>query len=40
MRANVATIAVQAAELVVQKRLDETAQRALVDEYLNRASQN
>jgi F-type H+-transporting ATPase subunit b len=40
MRANVATIAVQAAELVVQKRLDEAAQRALVDEYLNRASQN
>jgi F-type H+-transporting ATPase subunit b len=40
MRASVATIAVQAAELVVQKRLDEAAQRSLVDEYLNRASQN
>ena len=40
MRASVATIAVKAAELVVQKRLDETAQRAIVEEYLNRASQN
>jgi F-type H+-transporting ATPase subunit b len=40
MRSNVATIAVQAAELVVQKRLDEATQRAIVDEYLNRASQN
>ena len=40
MRASVATIAVQAAELVVQKRLDEGAQRAIVEEYLNRASQN
>jgi F-type H+-transporting ATPase subunit b len=40
MRSSVAAIAVQAAELVVQKRLDEGAQRAIVDEYLNRASQN
>jgi F-type H+-transporting ATPase subunit b len=40
MRASVVTIAVQAAELVVQKRLDEGAQRAIVEEYLNRASQN
>jgi F-type H+-transporting ATPase subunit b len=40
MRASVATIAVQAAEAVVQKRLDAAAQRAIVDEYLNRASQN
>jgi F-type H+-transporting ATPase subunit b len=40
MRSSVATIAVQAAELVVQKRLDEGAQRAIVDEFLNRASQN
>jgi F-type H+-transporting ATPase subunit b len=40
MRSSVATIAVKAAELVVQKRLDESAQRAIVEEYLNRASQN
>jgi F-type H+-transporting ATPase subunit b len=40
MRSSVATIAVQAAEIVVQKRLDAAAQRAIVDEYLNRASQN
>ena len=41
MRASVATIAVQAAEAVVQKRLDEGAQRSIVDEYLNRVgSQN
>jgi F-type H+-transporting ATPase subunit b len=40
MRSQVATIAVQAAEAVVQKRLDAAAQRAIVDEYLNRASQN
>jgi F-type H+-transporting ATPase subunit b len=40
MRTTVATIAVQAAELVVQKRLDEAGQRAIVDEYLNRASRN
>jgi F-type H+-transporting ATPase subunit b len=40
MRASVSAIAVQAAELVVQKRFDEATQRAIVDEYLNRASQN
>lgn len=41
MRTSVATIAVQAAEAVVQKRLDEGAQRSIVDEYLNRVgSQN
>jgi F-type H+-transporting ATPase subunit b len=40
MHSSVATIAVQAAELVVQKRLDEATQRAIVDEFLNRASQN
>ena len=41
MRGSVATIAVQAAEAVVQKRLDESAQRSIVDEYLNRVgSQN
>ena len=40
LRTSVATIAVQAAEVVVQKRLDVAAQRAIVDEYLNRASQN
>jgi F-type H+-transporting ATPase subunit b len=40
MRSTVATIAVQAAEVVVQKRLDAAGQRAIVDEYLNRASQN
>lgn len=41
MRSNVATIAVQAAEAVVQKPLDAGASRAIVDEYLNRAvSQN
>jgi F-type H+-transporting ATPase subunit b len=40
MRSTVSSIAVQAAELVVQKRLDEASQRAVVDEYLNRASQN
>ena len=40
MRSSVSSIAVQAAELVVQKRLDEAAQRAIVDDFLNRASQN
>jgi F-type H+-transporting ATPase subunit b len=40
LRGTVATIAVQAAEIVVQKRLDEAAQRATIDEYVNRASQN
>ena len=40
MRSSVATIAVQAAEAVVQKPLDAGAQRPIVDEYLNRASQN
>jgi F-type H+-transporting ATPase subunit b len=40
MRSTVATIAVEAAGLVVQKHLDEATQRAIVDEYLNRASQN
>jgi F0F1-type ATP synthase membrane subunit b/b' len=41
MRSNVAAIAVQAAEAVVQKPLDAGASRAIVDEYLNRAvSQN
>lgn len=41
MRGSVATIAVQAAEAVVQKRLDENAQRSIVDDYLNRVgSQN
>jgi F-type H+-transporting ATPase subunit b len=40
MRASVSSIAVQAAGLVVQKHLDETAQRAIVDDFLNRASQN
>jgi len=41
MRTNVVTIAVQAAEAVVQKPLDVAAQRPLVEEYLNRVgSQN
>jgi F-type H+-transporting ATPase subunit b len=41
LRESVATIAVQAAEAVVQKRLDETAQRRIVEEYLSRVgSQN
>lgn len=40
MRSSVATIAVQAAEAVVQKPLDAGAQRQIVDDYLNRASQN
>ena len=41
VRSNVATIAVQAAEAVVQKRLDAVAQRQIVDDYLNRVgSQN
>jgi F-type H+-transporting ATPase subunit b len=40
LRDQVADIAVQAAEAVVQKRLDAGAQRAIVEEYLNRASQN
>jgi F-type H+-transporting ATPase subunit b len=40
MRSNVATIAVQAAEAVVQKRLDAVAQRQVVDDYLNRVSPN
>ena len=40
MRTNVATIAVQAAEAVVQKRLDAVAQRQIVDDYLNRVSPN
>ena len=40
MRSDVTTIAVQAAEIVVQKRLDAGAQRAIVDEFLNRSSQN
>jgi len=41
MRDSVATIAVQAAQAVVQKPLDAGAQRATVDEYLNRVgSQN
>lgn len=41
MRSSVVTIAVQAAEAVVQKRLDEGAQRSIVDDYLNRVgSQN
>jgi F-type H+-transporting ATPase subunit b len=41
MRSSVATIAVQAAEAVVQKRLDENAMRSIVDDYLNRVgSQN
>lgn len=41
MRDSVASIAVQAAQAVVQKPLDAGAQRAAVDEYLNRAgSQN
>jgi F-type H+-transporting ATPase subunit b len=40
LRDQVTDIAVQAAEAVVQKRLDAGAQRAIVEEYLNRASQN
>lgn len=40
LRGSVATIAVQAAEAVIQKPLDAGAQRAIVDEYLSRASQN
>jgi len=41
MRESVAAIAVQAAQAVVQKPLDVGAQRATVDEYLNRVgSQN
>jgi F-type H+-transporting ATPase subunit b len=40
LRDEVADIAVQAAEAVVQKRLDAGAQRAIVEEYLNHASQN
>lgn len=41
MRESVAAIAVQAAQAVVQKPLDAGAQRAIVDEYLNRVgSQN
>jgi F-type H+-transporting ATPase subunit b len=40
MRSTVASIAVQAAGLVVQKPLDEARQRAIVDEYLDRASRN
>ena len=41
MRGTVATIAVQAAEAVIQKPLDVNASRAIVDEYLNRVgSQN
>jgi len=41
MRSNVVTIAVQAAEAVVQKPLDAAAQRPIVEEYLNRVgSQN
>lgn len=40
MRSGVATIAVQAAEAVVQKRLDAVTQRQIVDEYLNRVSPN
>ena len=41
MRESVASIAVQAAQAVVQKPLDAGAQRATVDEYLNRVgSQN
>jgi F-type H+-transporting ATPase subunit b len=41
MRSNVVTIAVQAAEAVVQKPLDVDAQRPIVEEYLNRVgSQN
>lgn len=41
MRSNVVTIAVQAAEAVVQKPLDVAAQRPIVEEYLNRVgSQN
>lgn len=41
MRESVAAIAVQAAQAVVQKPLDPGAQRATVDEYLNRVgSQN
>ena len=41
MRESVAAIAVQAAQAVVQKPLDAGAQRATVDEYLNRVgSQN
>jgi F-type H+-transporting ATPase subunit b len=40
MRSNVATIAVQAAEAVVQKRLDAVTQRQIIDDYLNRVSPN
>lgn len=40
MRASVAGIAVQAAELVVGRGLDAAAYRPAVDEYLDRASQN
>ncbi len=41
MRESVATIALQAAQAVVQKPLDAGAQRATVDEYLDRVgSQN
>ena len=40
LRGSVASIAVQAAQAVIQKPLDANAQRAIVDEYLSRASQN